>query len=255
LLIDKVDETELTQQSADASARLIHPILSHIQLLEIENFAWMFFLWAQIKPYFEGEKYPVRLDKIAHATIEWDNSFFSEMLDARIRFFSNDKFRFKDLFDQSVDVSLAITSIVSIAMRSPRELVRVMDMIVVEHDIKNASSSTSALLTQESIEAGLDKYVKERINAVYQERTLGQIYRLNDTKFTNKDVQGTFRVNVQSARAKIKNWEDAGLVKQTGTRAPEGDQGGKPSYEYSIVDARVERIIQRRLIQLDELDE
>jgi predicted transcriptional regulator len=101
----------------------------------------------------------------------------------------------------------------------------------------------------------LDKYVKERINAVYQERTLGQIYRLNDTKFTNKDVQGTFRVNVQSARAKIKNWEDAGLVKQTGTRAPEGDQGGKPSYEYSIVDARVERIIQRRLIQLDELDE
>jgi hypothetical protein len=101
----------------------------------------------------------------------------------------------------------------------------------------------------------LDKYVKERISAVYPDKTLGQIYRLTDARFINKDVQSAFRVNAQSARTKIKNWEDAGLVKQTGTRAPEGEQGGKPSNEYSIVDARVERIIKRRLIHLDELED
>jgi hypothetical protein len=75
---------------------------------------------------------------------------------------------------------------------------------------------------------------------------------MKNTRFTNKDVQGTFRVSAQSARAKIKNWEDAGIVKQTGTRAPEGEQGGKPSQEYSIVDARVERIVLRGLIQSED---
>jgi hypothetical protein len=253
ILIDKVDETELTQQSSDASSRLIYPILSHIQLLEVENFGWMFFLWAQIKPYFEGGKFPVRLDKIAHATIDWEDSFFTEMLNARIKYFSNGSLAFKDLFDSDVDVEATLKAIISIAMRSPRELVRLMDTIIVEHDIRNAAEEKGCLLSQVSIDAGLDKYVKERINSVYQEKTLGQIYRLRDVKFTNKDVQGAFRVNAQSARTKIKNWEDAGIVKQTGTRAPEGEQGGKPSFEYSVVDARVERIIRKKLINLEEL--
>jgi hypothetical protein len=254
ILIDKVDETELTQESSDASSRLIHPILSHIQLLEVENFGWMFFLWAQIKPYFEGGKFPVRLDKVAHATIDWEDSFFAEMLNSRIKYFSSGALEFKDLFSSEVDVDATLKSITSIAMRSPRELVRLMDTIIVEHDIRNAPVDGGRLLSQDSIDAGLDKYVKERINSVYQEKTLGQIYRLRDVKFTNKDVQGAFRVNAQSARTKIKNWEDAGIVKQTGTRAPEGEQGGKPSFEYSVVDARVDRIIRKKLITLEELD-
>jgi hypothetical protein len=255
VLVDKVDETDVTQNSSDASSRLIHPILAHVQLLEVEGFAWHFFLWTQIKPYFEADKFPVRLDKIAHATIEWDDRFFAEMLDARIKYFSEGKLKFSDLFDSSVDIEAATRLVISISMRSPRELVRLMDTIIVEHDIRNVDAAPSTLLTQPAIEEGLDKYVKERISAVYPDKTLGQIYRLTDARFINKDVQSAFRVNAQSARTKIKNWEDAGLVKQTGTRAPEGEQGGKPSNEYSIVDARVERIIRRRLIHLDELED
>ena len=83
----------------------------------------------------------------------------------------------------------------------------------------------------------------------------GQIYRLKDTKFINKDVRAPSGSTLQSARARIKNWEDAGIVKRTGTRNPEGDQGGQPAHEFSIVDARVERIIKRKLIQYDEPSE
>lgn len=163
------------------------------------------------------------------------------MLDSRIKYFSNGKLRFADLFQPNIDVAEATRSIISISMRSPHELVRVMDTIVVEHDMRNASNPAGGLLTQQSIEEGLDKYVKERISAVYPENTFGQIYRLQDIVFINKDVQCAFRVNSQSARTKIKNWEDAGLVKRTGTRAPEGDQGGQPPYEYTM-DTRVERL-------------
>ncbi|WP_159728045.1 hypothetical protein [Methylosinus sp. Ce-a6] len=255
ILIDKVDETDATQSSSEMTSRLVHPILSNIQLLEIDGFSWMFFLWAQVKPYFEGNSYPVRLDKIAHSTIEWEYRFFQEMLDARIRYFSNSRFLFKDLFLHTVDVNAALKSLVTISMRSPRELVRLMDVIISEHDIRNSETSDTVFLDEEAIELGQDKYVKERIGSVYADKTLGQIYRLKDTKFINKDVQGAFRINAQSARARIKNWEDAGIVKRTGTRTPEGDLGGQPAHEFSIVDARVERIITRKLIQYDDLSD
>lgn len=84
---------------------------------------------------------------------------------------------------------------------------------------------------------------------------LNQIYRLDKLKFTNGDVQAQFRINAQSARNKIKLWEDAGVAKQTGTRAAEGEQGGKPSYEYSIVDARIARIIRNKLVPLVDFED
>lgn len=78
-------------------------------------------------------------------------------------------------------------------------------------------------------------------------------------RFVNKDVQAAFRISDQGARVKIKNWEDAGIVRQDGTVPSEA--GGKPVYRYVVSDAKVERIIERRLDEVvgadavDELDE
>jgi hypothetical protein len=87
ILIDKVDETEATNNSVDKTAELIYPLLARVQLMEVERFSWVFFLWQSVKSSFEGEKYPVRLDKIGHATVSWSNEFFSLMLDKRVEFF------------------------------------------------------------------------------------------------------------------------------------------------------------------------
>jgi hypothetical protein len=58
----------------------------------------------------------------------------------------------------------------------------------------------------------------------------------------------TFKVGAQSARTRIQSWESAGIIRFSGTRAAEGPLGGKPANEYTIVDARIERIMQRQLI-------
>jgi hypothetical protein len=58
-------------------------------------------------------------------------------------------------------------------------------------------------------------------------------------------VQTIFRITDQGARVRINGWEDAGLVRQSGT-AP-SELGGKPVNRYIIADARVERIVTRRL--------
>lgn len=253
ILVDKVDETELTTNSAEATAKLIYPLMSHIQLLEVPGFSWQFFLWSKVKSYLEGEDKSIRLDKIANSLIAWDRGQFSKMLDARLRFFSGGKHAFAALFESGAVADAAFESICEISMGSPRELVKILDIIVREHDAVHAFSENS-LISSDSVQQGLDKYVQDVINTVYSERVLGQIYRIRKSKFVNRDVQTSFRVSDQSARAKIKAWEDAGLVRFIGTRAAEGDAGGKPSNEYMVADARIERIMQRELVKVEDAD-
>lgn len=251
VLVDKVDETELTTNSAESTSKLIYPLVAHIQLLEVSGFSWQFFLWSKVKGYFEGEGHAIRLDKIANSSISWNPEEFRLMLDKRVSYFSGERYTFESLFTSKEYAAKAFGAICTIAMGSPRELVKILDVIVREHDAVNASDG-NLLLTENSVEDGLDKYVKEVISAVYSERVLGQIYRIKKARFVNKDVQSAFRVSDQSARAKIKAWEDAGLVRFVGTRAAEGDFGGKPSNEYAIADARIERIMARELVAVDE---
>lgn len=208
-----------------------------------------------MKPFMESSTYRVRLDKIASVTIDWDVAFFKEMLDERIRFFSNGNLVFANLFVEKLDIDIVLGQLVNTAMRSPRELIRLMDTILTEHDILHSSKTDVYLLDEISMAHGQDRHVKERINSVYDEKMLNQIYRLDKLKFTNGDVQAQFRINSQSARNKIKLREDAGVAKQTGTRAAEGDQGGKPSFEYSVIDARIARIIRNKLVPLVDFEE
>ncbi len=98
-----------------------------------------------------------------------------------------------------------------------------------------------------TLDLALDKYTLETLPRVYERTHLQQISRLETTTFTNREVQSKFRINVQSARNRIRAWIDAGIAAQTGTRAAEGDSGGKPAHEYSIVDSRVSRMLSRSL--------
>jgi hypothetical protein len=83
------------------------------------------------------------------------------------------------------------------------------------------------------------------------DRLLAQLFRLNKSIFTNKDVQQTFRVGAQSARTRIQSWENAGIIRLTGTQAAEGARG-RPVYQYTIVDSRVERAMRRQLFTYSE---
>jgi hypothetical protein len=170
------------------------------------------------------------------------------MLEKRMLFFSDKRHSFSGLFAPDIDVQKVQAELVRVAMRSPRELIRLMDVVIREHDIAHASKAGVHLLDNDSVAVGLDKYVTDVVSTFYGERLLAQIFRLNKIAFTNKDVQLTFRVGAQSARTRIQSWENAGIIRLTGTRAAEGALGGKPANEYTVVDARVERVMRRQLV-------
>jgi hypothetical protein len=121
-----------------------------------------------------------------------------------------------------------------------------MDTIFREHDALLVEPPV--LLNARSLEIGQDKYVTETIEGFFPAKLLEQVFRLGRTAFVNKDVQSAFKIGDQSARVKIKNWEDIGLVRQSGTQAPSSEFGGQPAYRFVVSDARVARIIDRKLV-------
>lgn len=240
VLVDKLDETPATSSSAESTAKLIHPLLTHIQLLEITGFSWILFLWSNVKAHFD-DKHPVRLDKIAHANITWDHESLQKMLDKRVKFFSSDALLFKDLFSTELNPAVIFRALVEISVSSPRELIKLMDIIFREHDARGATGP----IDHTTFEIGQDKYCTETIGSWYAKSPLQQVFRVGKVEFVNKDVQSVFKISDQGARVKIRSWEDAGLVKQDGT-AP-SDVGGKPVYRYVVADSRVQRIIKNKL--------
>jgi hypothetical protein len=252
VLVDKLDETAATSSSAEATAKLIYPLLVHIQLLEVPGFSWILFLWSNVQAHF-NDKYAIRLDKIAHANITWNTASLREMIESRVKFYSDQRLSFLNLLDDGLDPDDIFTQLAVMAVHSPRELIKLMDIIVREHDARD--DRVSELLDQTSIDLGQNKYVVETIGSWFPEKQLQQVLRLGLSSFVNKDVQSAFKIGDQGARVKIKSWEDVGLVRQSGTVPSE--LGGKQVYRFVVADARVERIIVGRLseavgVELDD---
>lgn len=240
VLVDKIDETPQTSNSSESTAKLIFPLLSHTQLIEVKGFSWIFFLWTDVKSHFY-DRSRVRLDKMAHANITWTPDSLQEMLNERMKYYSSHKLLFKDLFSENLDPDETFSNLVDISVKSPRELIKLMDILFREHDARNCEGP----IDQDTLDIGLDKYCTETIQSWYASSALQQVYRVGKVEFINKDVQSVFKIGDQGARVKINNWEDAGLVKREGTLP--SDVGGKQNNRYVVSDPRVRRIILKKL--------
>lgn len=252
--VDKVDEHSKTQSSAEEAAKLVYPILGQVQLMEVQGFAWIFFLWDKIKDSFSEEKYQVRLDKYAFSEISWDTEFLKSMVTKRLLHFSAGQVAGgQELCNPELSFNDKISGLISLVQRYPRELIRLLDVIIREYDAKYFSSIDRGLLSDSDFEDGVDGYVRNVVWTIYNRRYLSEILRLGRTEFTNKDVQAAFRIGDQSARNRIRNWVMSGAVRLSGTTASEGEGGGKPANVYSVSDPRIVRMMAKRLYDADAL--
>jgi hypothetical protein len=193
-----------------------------------------------------NKKLKIRLDKIANAKIVWTAEQLQQMLDRRIQFYSEGSTNFSNMFSDDLNSDVIFNQFCALTLRSPRELIRLMDTVFREHDARGSEAPPK--IDSISIELAQDKYARDTIQTWYKKDTLLQLYRLGKTTFINKDVQTTFRIGDQGARNKITKWSDVGLVRQSGS-VP-GDSGGKPSFLYEVSDPRAARIIERGLDDL-----
>jgi len=253
-LVDKVDEHVYTQNSAEAAAQLVYPILSNVQIMEVPDFAWIFFLWDKIKVHLDSERFRVRLDKLGFGTAEWEPELLRDLIRQRVRYYSSEVVSWEDMFVSSNLSLQTLDETIRLAMKSPRELIRLINIIIREFDQYNDRIGGSGLLKKEDVDRGCDTYVTDRSRSLYDERALGQLCRLAAIKFLNRDVQRAFRINEQSARRRIEKWENMGVVRRTGVGIAEGASGGKPPIQYSIIDLRVARIVSNGLMDPEDIE-
>jgi len=254
VLIDKVDETTETNNSADSSAKLIYPLMSTTQLLEVEGLGWLVYLWDKVKELYGPNEQGVRIDKIANATIQWPQQFLCEMVDKRLAFYSHQAMTsFSQLCSSELSAQATLIEMIQLSMNSPRELIRIIDITIREHDEIGAGG----LLVPGSVESALDKYVVERLPELYPKQVLQQVSRIKSTQFANNDLQAIFKAGPQNIRNRINKWQDCGIVSQFGARPAQGGQQGRDAYLYGVIDTRVRRLISRSLVlgpeyELDE---
>lgn len=244
--VDKVDETDWTQNSAEEAAKLIWPLYANIQLHEIDGLAWSFFLWDQVRSLLVQENgMHVRWDKLPNDRIKWDRNHLERLVERRLAHFSKDKVtRLVNLFDvDDAEEGNLYQKILSLSGMAPRTLVSVLNSVLINH-IQEVEGQPKKM-TMASLDRGLDTYSVTTITNDYTLNTITQLQRVGMSKFITKDVTRVFGISSAGARQKINKWIDSGLVYQTSPLVT--IEARKPVDQFLVSEPRVKRIIERKL--------
>ncbi len=231
ILVDRVDETPWTVRDADAAYEFIHPLLSNLGLLDYPDrtFAFKFFLWDGIRDRYLEK---ARDDRIFFKELVWSPSKLLEMLNARLRAFSDGKVQ--DIRQLSVP-GLAFGShdldflLRSFSGSSPRTIVTLCKMMFeVQLDRLNRGETDSFLVEGRSVEIALDQFagaVSRRL--IPEQKAHREITSIGSVTFTTKSLHGgVFRgQSEQSVRSKVgKTWRKFEVLLEVGSELT-GKQG------------------------------
>jgi hypothetical protein len=189
ILIDKVDETQLTGNDAEASYGLIDPILRDLDLLQMRNVAFKLFLWNEIFPFY---KQWARPDRISQFDLKWSKEELKKILRLRLQAFSsNGAPSFYDLFDDSMngDVKKAIEDLlITFSHGSPRDMIRICSQMVAEQLRTNPYSKRVGF---SAVTQGFNIFCEERAKEVISEKILRELQKTHKLDFGDYKTFGT----------------------------------------------------------------
>lgn len=230
VLVDKVDETPETGNSAEASFLLAKPLLRDLELLQMKGMGFKFFLWDNLEPYYRQYARPDRLQQF---DLSWSDDDLNTMLSRRLAAFSDG--RVKDLgqlTNSNLAKALQVT-IVLFANGSPRDMVRACREIVSEQIQLGPDSDTIGV---DALFQGISKFSTHRAQELVPPQIFRELLKVGRLDFTTNYVANdVFKIGVNSARNKIAQWIQAGSVEKVG----ELHSGGRPVYQYAVSDIRI----------------
>lgn len=240
ILIDKVDETQLTGNDAKASYELIEPILRDLELLQTKNVAFKFFLWNEIYPFYEKWARP---DRISQYNLKWKVDELKEMMKLRLQTYkTNGAPYFYDLLnpDMSAGVKKAIEYLLfTFCHGSPRDMIRICQQMSVEQLRRDQYLGRIGF---EAVTEGFNVFCGDRAKEVVPEDILRELQKTHRLDFTvNFVANEVFKIGTNGARAKIKTWLNTGIVKHIDDIRQSGSK--KPVYHYAVTDSRVAKFI------------
>ncbi len=239
ILIDKPDESEKTGNSPEATYRLIQPLMQDLELLSTSGFAFKFFLWDQITPFFREHARP---DRVPQHELAWSRTALETALSKRLSAFSKGTVnKFVDLMSEDPGYPVD-TAICMIANRSPRNVVRICEKIFAVQAELGPSSNT---ISDQAVERGIDLYCDQVVNEVYEAQIPKDLQKVGRELFTinflANDVFKTTHVN--TSRNRVTAWQNTGVVRQIGSVST--PDAKRPVNFYCIIDPAMTRLIHR----------
>lgn len=226
VLIDKIDETDITG-TAEKSFQFISPLLSNLQLLELKNYSFKFFLWDLLIDQYRDIARP---DRVKYYRLEWKAEQLEKMLSSRVKAYSNNRIlSLQSISNFSATNSLDLT-ISFFSNESPRNAVRISKSII---DFQSEIDDSSPVITDESINQGIKSISEDICNELYRDSVINDLKKVKECDFTIKRIYSDiFRISQQAALRKIQIWEDCGAVLNIGTT--QETKGARRSNLYGI---------------------
>jgi hypothetical protein len=211
VLIDRVDEAELTGNDARASFSLLRPLLKDLELLELDGIGFKFFLWDQLEPLYTEI---ARTDRIRKETLEWDD----EMLEAmwRKRLLAYSRGQISELLSVSEETKPRNPDQLALifANHSPRDMIRIGAHIIAEQQEIDLRCEQ---ITASAVYRGVEKFCSERSEEIASDRTLRELRKVHQVDFTIPDLANyVFREKQATTRSRIHRWRGEGAIVDVG---------------------------------------
>lgn len=245
ILIDKVDETELTGNNAEAAFMLIEPMIRDLELLQMKNLAFKFFLWDELYPYYKQHARP---DRVFQVHLDWTAAELRKMIKLRLQAYSatGEAINFSDLFDREMEQVVkeyAEELVITFSHGSPRDMIRICRQMVTE---QLRLDPTLDRISGRAITAGFNIFCEDRAKEVVPDQILAELQKVHRLDFTvNYVASEVFKVEVNAVRVKIRGWLKTGVVKYIDDIAVQGSK--KLVHHYAVVDSRVAKSIFKEL--------
>ncbi len=157
VLLDRIDELPETAANPEVAARIILPLITDLQLIEMPGYGFKFFLPTQVFDELKQNS-GVRLDRINHVEIRWTPTLLRRFLVNRLRTYSQGRISsLGPLCDESLSESID-QRLVELAQNSPRNLLRLAELLINKHV---EAGSAQKLLNVSSLESAAYIFAQE----------------------------------------------------------------------------------------------
>ena len=226
ILIDKIDETDLTGTS-EKSFQFISPLLSNLQLLEMQGYSFKFFLWDLL---IENYRDISRPDRVKYYRLEWTPTQLEEMLGSRSRAYSGGQVKsLHSISDFGASNTLDRT-IAFFSNQSPRNSVRIGKSIL---DYQSEIEDNAKGISIDAINGGVKTISEDICNEIYKDTVINDLKKVKECDFTIKRLYSDiFKISQQAILKKIQIWENCGAVINVGTI--QETKGARPSNLYGF---------------------
>jgi shikimate kinase len=139
LLLDRLDEDTRFENDADIISDFLTPFLTDTNLLSIQEFQIVYFIWSTPFRFIEDL---VRTQKYYCPSLKWSKNDLEKLLNRRLEFYSVSRIlNYKTLFDMNTVSEDDLDKIFELANSNPRDLIHIFK-ILFEEQYRIDSSAT-----------------------------------------------------------------------------------------------------------------